>query len=209
MTETATTTAPHTVAGRDVQTGQTIKDQGRWYTIQQFISNKLWDGTDMRVADALDAAGKVQRVCVFDGDTYPLRQAGKAAPIIIKIRTRRGDVQTVEITYRKRSWGGWRVVRADNGRELGWLTRNDDGWSAHVASSAFRGDTIDDEGDCLDDVPLCLFNGENALAAMAIGWPQAKREDAVEGLIRWLANERATALGFGPHHLVTKWADRH
>ena len=199
-----------TVAGRDVEAGQTIKDKNRWYAIQEWVSNPLWDGTDMRVADALDAAGKTQRVPVFDGDIYPLRTAGRAAPVIIRTRDGLGKEITVEIAYRKRSYGGWLVVRADNGRELGWLTTRggSSGWSAHVSSVAFRGDTIDDTGDILDNVPQRLFHGEDSFRSVEIGWPQETREQAAEYLVRWLAKERATALGYGRHPEVTRWEDR-
>ena len=199
-----------TVAGRDVEAGQTIKDKNRWYAIQEWVSNPLWDGTDMRVADALDAAGKTQRVPVFDGDIYPLRTAGRAAPVIIRTRDGRGGEITVEIAYRKREYGGWHVVRADNGRQLGWLTTRvgSSGWSAHVDSAAFRGDTVNDTGDLLDDVPLYLFNGEDSVRSREIGWPERTREDAAEQLVAWLARKRATALGYGRHPEVTRWEDR-
>jgi hypothetical protein len=45
---------------------------------------------------------------------------------------------------------GWYVVRADNGRHLGWICKQDDGeykgtWSVRVESSAFRGAGVDDD----------------------------------------------------------------
>src|SRR5262249_11386347 len=71
----------------------------------------------------------------------------------------------LEVRFTRRSWGGWNVVRADNGRQLGWLFKTNDSkiWEARVNHSVFRGDNIDDEGYLLDEVPTWLTNSRTSM----------------------------------------------
>jgi hypothetical protein len=200
-----------TAAGRDVAIGQTIKDKGRWYTVVRWVKNPLWDDTDMRVAEATDARGEEKCVSIFDGDIYPLRTAGQAAPVLITVRDWRegGRDVTIEIRYRKRSYGGWDVVRADNGRLLGWLYQGhgERDWDAYVSSSAFRGASADDTGHSLDYVPFYLFNGRSEAESNRIGL-DSKRDGAAELIVHRLVDKGAPAAGFGAHYDVHHWADR-
>jgi hypothetical protein len=199
------------VTGRDAQVGQTVKETGRWYTIREFLDNPLFEGRDLRVAEATDAAGSEKRIVLFDGDHYPLRVDGQPAPVLITVRDwhEGGNDITVEIRYRKRSLGGWDVVRADNGRQLGWLYKGygEDVWSAYVSSAAFRGASADDTGDSLDYVPLYLFNGRSEIQSNRIG-VDAKRDLAAELIVRHLVDKGAPAAGFDAHYDVRRWADR-
>lgn len=116
-----------------------------------------------------------------------------------------------EIAYRftRRSYGGWNVVRADNGRSLGWLCRRSDesDWSVHVSSSAFRGTGPDDEGDILDYVPGDLHKGENPCQSRALTYTRT-RDEAAQELVWYLNREMAPAVGHGEHYRVQKWSDR-
>jgi hypothetical protein len=107
----------------------------------------------------------------------------------------------IDVRFTKRGYGGWLIKRADNGRTLGWVTRVDGRmWDAHVSASAFRGETIDDEGDVLDSVPGYLFNGEG-LSSRSIA-VCATREDAAYEVVTWLRRKQAPALGYGRHYAV-------
>lgn len=119
----------------------------------------------------------------------------------------------LEVRLVKRTYGGWHVVRADNNRELGWLTKGkfDDGspcWEARVASAAFRGDGPDDEGYILDDVPLHLFNGRDSLTCDPVGYGRT-RQEAAEELFYHLRKHEAPAVGFGRKYSVKRWHDSH
>jgi hypothetical protein len=199
-----------TVKGRDAQIGQTVKDSGRWYQLAELIENPLFADRDLRVFDATDARGETKRVVLFDDDVYPLRGADKApAATVITIADflDHSNDFTVEIAYRKRSYGGWEVVRADNGRRLGWLCKDDEGWSAYVSSDAFRGDSADDRGESLDEVPLYLFGGQCQVVSDRIAF-EATRDDAAGQIVRRLHKYSAPALGFGRRYDVRRWADR-
>lgn len=116
--------------------------------------------------------------------------------------------------FAKRSIGGWLVVRADNGRTLGWVYRMHSGvnaglWSAHVSPGAFRGADMDDEGDLMDRVPAFMFNGtgDNQLEARSIFYVE-KRTDAAAAIVGQLVRERAPAVGFGRHPSVRQYRTR-
>lgn len=114
-------------------------------------------------------------------------------------------IETVDVKFTKRTYGGWIVRRADNNRPLGWLTRDETGWEARLDSSAFRGTGKDDLGDVLDDVPGWLHNGEaNGLVSRSIGTFPNREEAAWEICWRLIRNE-APAMGFGPHYAVKTW----
>jgi hypothetical protein len=198
-----------TITGRDVQVGQTIKDTGRWYTVTEFDTPDDWTGShDLRLAWCATSSGAQARLVIFDGDQYATREPGKAAPVVITIRDHAtGTDVTVEIGYRRRSYGGWNVTRADNGRVLGWVCHGEHGWSAHVAASAFKGDGPAGEGDLLDEVPLRLFRGDHQLSSRSIG-TETKRDDAAEMIIRQLVDYSAPGAGFGARYDVRRWADR-
>lgn len=119
-----------------------------------------------------------------------------------------------EIAYRftRRSYGGWNVVRADNGRSLGWLCRTTDEfgdqcWSVHVSSSAFRGTGPNDTGDLLDSIPGDLHRGDNSCQSRSIALVRTRDEGAQE-LVWYLNREMAPAVGHGPHYRVRRWVDR-
>lgn len=119
----------------------------------------------------------------------------------------------LEIRFTKREYGGWNVVRADNGRLLGWLCKGkfDDGkpcWNAYLSSTAFQGDGPDDKGYVLDEVPLHLFRGKNEFTSECITWEDT-REWAATEIFRHLFRNQAPAVGFGRHYAVKRWHDTH
>lgn len=114
------------------------------------------------------------------------------------------------VRFTKRREGGWYVVRADNGRILGWMTKETFGeykgqWAAHVARTAFLGRDVDDEGDMMDQVPLRLFFGKDQFHSAVLGHND-DRYHAAYGIVLHLAHEGATALGYGPHPQVHEYA---
>jgi hypothetical protein len=116
--------------------------------------------------------------------------------------------RNIEIKFVKRTYGGYRIVRADNGRDLGWVTPGDTSkWQGYVASSAFRGISADDEGDILDDVPLHLFNGRDAVSANPSAHGRT-REEVADEIVYRLVREHAPAVGFGAHFGVTPYRPR-
>lgn len=120
--------------------------------------------------------------------------------------------KVVLVRYTKRSIGGWYVVRADNGRVLGWTLKNTAGefkesWTCHVNAGAFRGVDVDDEGDVMDYVPERLFNGKNQLHSKAIDFSK-DRGGAAATIVSHLAHNGATALGFGEHPGVRMYRTR-
>lgn len=119
----------------------------------------------------------------------------------------------LEVRFTKRSWGGWNVVRADNGRELGWLAKGkfDNGkpcWNAYIDIAAFRGAGKDDEGYVLDEVPLRLARYQTEIKAEAIAYEETREEGACE-IFQHLYRNEAPAVGFGRHHSVKRWHDTH
>jgi hypothetical protein len=109
---------------------------------------------------------------------------------------------------------GWYVVRADNGRQLGWICREERGdhkgtWSIRVCDSAFKGDSVDDPGNALDRVPHHLYNGvdDGAGSANPIGYAH-DRADAAAEIVARLVQRRAPAVGYGPRDDVTVYHSR-
>lgn len=118
-----------------------------------------------------------------------------------------GARRTLDVRYARREYGGWLIRRADNGRLLGWAVKSTDGkeWHGYVADDPFRGDDVNDEGYYLDDVP-------GYLTKRGDGWHTITgdtRAEVAETIISCLCREKAPALGFGRHYLVTRrYADR-
>lgn len=124
-------------------------------------------------------------------------------------RTDAGDWVTSEheVRFTRRGSGGWFVVRADNGRHLGWLYSNRSDhpkpvWEARVPSGAFRGETIDDEGNILDAVPTYLTNSDNQMTGFRPVGFGSTREEATSELLYHLHQNHAPALGYGAHPAV-------
>lgn len=201
-----------TVNGRDVRVGQTVKDEGRWFTITGFDETNPFVSEGVRVAKVTLAGGKTGCRAILDEIAYPVRVAGGGrAATVIQFHDYDAKQEIVyQVRYVKREYGGWTLVRADNGRHLGWVAKRygTSDWSAHVDPTAFKGTGPDDEGDLLDKVDLHLFNGESQLASRSIG-VESKRDDAAEMIIRRLHERHAPALGFGQHYGVRRWADQH
>lgn len=111
-------------------------------------------------------------------------------------------VKTIDVRYTRRDWGGWHICRADNGRVLGWAVKSMDGkeWHGYVADGPFRGDDANDEGDVMDRVPETLTRRGNGWDTMT----GTTRLDIAEGIVSWLCRQKAPALGFGRHYLVTR-----
>lgn len=108
--------------------------------------------------------------------------------------------------------GGWSVVRADNGRHLGWVCQPALGdhpkwvrWQARVAEEAFIGDGPDDTGHVMDKVPEWLLGAGGRGAVIGEG---RNRDEAVFELLMWLDGKWAPAVGHGRHGEVRRWADR-
>ena len=120
----------------------------------------------------------------------------------------------MDVTYRKRGYGGWYVTRADNGRQLGWLCRTTGTasgmplWAARISESAFRGTGPGDEGDVLDTVPPHLSSSNTDGTVDAIGYGRT-RQVAAEELLSELLRRHAPAVGYPAHHQVRRWADRY
>lgn len=127
--------------------------------------------------------------------------AGRYVVILVRFEYRR---------YNGTKIGGWNVVRADNGRLLGWTCKQETGdfkgrWSVHVASAVFRGDGPDFDGNVMDRVPSHLYHGEPANPSIAnpIEYNES-RFWAAYSLVCHLVRERARAvIGEGPDYRVT------
>lgn len=148
-------------------------------------------------------------VTVTDYDGTFDREAGRYPEFSVEVRfTTRTFTGT---DGAKVKIGGYNVVRADNGRNLGWVTKSEDGtWAARVAQGAFRGEGIDDQGDVLDSVDDYAINMERAHVNGALPGQRpvsidSSRAYAAEGVVRWLLARRAPALGFGRHYAVKRW----
>lgn len=201
-----------TVTGCDVRPGQTVKDEGRWFTVMEFDDSNPFAREGVRVAKVTLAGGKDGYRAILDEIAYPVRVAGGGrAATVIQFRDYDAKQEVVyQVRYVKREYGGWTLVRADNGRHLGWLVKSygTEDWSAHVNASAFKGTGPDDEGHLLDKVDTHLFNGKSQCVSESIGL-DSKRDQAAELIIRRLHEKRAPALGFaGPHWGVSRWEDR-
>jgi hypothetical protein len=130
------------------------------------------------------------------------------------------DATGTDTPYRfvRRMWkgepiGGWSVVRADNGRYLGWLRRPAAiysswvRWEVRVHEEAFRGDGPDNTGELLDKVPDWLLRGHYCDDTTVVGGGRTRDEAAFE-LLLWLDDKHAPAVGYGQHPEVCRWADR-
>ncbi|MBF9135278.1 hypothetical protein I0C86_41240 [Plantactinospora sp. S1510] len=154
---------------------------------------------DMRCYDGL---------CLHNEATPPL-PAGVSAVVVRDWRSTtaaRGLV--VLIRFTRREWGGWHVVRADNGRGLGWAVREEFGeyagqWLAYVGSDAFRGTGPDDLGHVLDAVPSHLHRSPDgsSVTSGVVDYADT-RFWAAFALVSELVREQAPAVGFGPHGAV-------
>ncbi|MFY1595538.1 hypothetical protein [Micromonospora sp. WMMD737] len=118
------------------------------------------------------------------------------------------------VRFTRRKWGGWYVVRADNGRDLGWADRVTAGehaglWSARVCSSAFRGRGPDDTGDLLDRVEPRLHRGEHGrpFVSRAIDYADT-RAQAAWSIVAHLVREHAPAAGYPRHYGVELYRTR-
>jgi hypothetical protein len=121
--------------------------------------------------------------------------------------TQRLTYTTVEIRFERRDYGGWYLVRADNQRKLGWLYRSttERKWTAYVSASAFRGSSLDDEGDVLDTVDPWVAG---TIAEARLVGTDSSRTDAAESLVAYLVNHAATAITGEPSHYCTTYASR-
>lgn len=151
-------------------------------------------------------------MCEHD-EKPPALPAGARVAVSLDFDTAPSREVVVLFRFRRREYGGWNVVRADNGRLLGWTVRNDlDGeykglWSAHVNPTAFRGGDLDDEGDLLDRVPEHLFRGYAPFKSKNIGY-QLTRDRAAETIIGYLVSGHAPAVGYGRHPAVEEYYAR-
>jgi len=118
---------------------------------------------------------------------------------------------TVPVVRRKREHGGWLLVHAETGRELGWMCRsqNSNLWEVRVCPGAFRGDA-DSEGNVLDTVPSHLYSGDPSNPSFRCFPIQSVRtlDKAAEILLSHLVYRRAPGIGFGPHPEVRTWESR-
>ena len=118
----------------------------------------------------------------------------------------------LEVKYTKREFGGYYVCRADNGRQLGWVFKQSEfgakpgSWDAYPSSSAFRGDSLDDEGDLLDHVDEWVVGTIGQARRVASEFES--RADAAQQLLYYLADNRATALTGESSYYCTPWKSR-
>ncbi|WP_431728531.1 hypothetical protein [Verrucosispora sp. TAA-831] len=152
--------------------------------------------------------------CYYDslcphGTPPPPMPAGVIALVGSDHRRRPATHIVVLVRFKRRQWGGWSIVRADNGRLLGWTDKVTSGehggrWSAHVTSNAFRGDGPDNEGELLDTVQYRLYNGDpnNSLVSNPIDYGD-RRMDAAEAIVQHLVEMHAPAVGYPRHYGVT------
>jgi hypothetical protein len=113
---------------------------------------------------------------------------------------------SLEVRFQPRSYGGYEVQRADNGRSLGWVIKREKyekypgKWEAHISSGAFRGTGPDDKGDPLDSVPESYDYRGAAMNELS-----STREGAAEVIYSHLVQKRAPAVGYGERYGVTKY----
>lgn len=108
----------------------------------------------------------------------------------------------IAVVFKPRMVGDFRqgsyMLRADNRRHLGWVIKDAKKpslWTWRVASDAFRGDGVDDTGLVTDEVPNFLTRSGAGYARPA----HCGRQSAAEGLVRFLVDNRAPAVGYGRH----------
>lgn len=119
---------------------------------------------------------------------------------------------TVPVRWKRREYGGWKLVHAETGRTLGWIVRNYDKprvWDVRMCSTPFRGDGLADGGDILDRVPYYLYNGDSGDAHVSYAFSWTKdRWDAAFNIVWTLVNRRAPGVGFPRHPEVVPWKSR-
>lgn len=223
---TATTaTSPAVKTGDQLTTGDTFKDRGKWHTATgpswiPDIGGRPWPAArEIPVGDDPGDGYGRPTVLVFTDQVYPLKGA-KGTPLTVTTWPRGGQAVPVTtlVTYQRGEDGErWNIRLAANGRLLGWAWpersygegrdwRKVTGWSAHVASDAFRGAGPDDEGHVMDDVPGYLYGGGSGRSdAIATGC--RTRDDAAEEILRRLHDKAAPALGYGRHYAVKVYDD--
>lgn len=133
----------------------------------------------------------------------------------ITVQAADGAEHIVDVRYRLRTPGGradgWYVVRADNGRTLGWVTQDDaprllraERWGGRISDEAFRGAGVEDTGHVLDRVP-----GELTLRVVGNRHDtvtrKETRDEAALDIVAWLVDHRAPAVGFPAHPAVITW----
>jgi hypothetical protein len=123
-----------------------------------------------------------------------------------------GDID-IPVRWKRREWGGWTLVHAKTGRNLGWIVRDTDdsrAWAIRLCSQAFRGDEHAD-GDILDVVPARLYDGDphNSLASHCVNTVRTRWE-AAHVILSMLVRRAAPAVGFPRHPQVdTSRSDRY
>jgi hypothetical protein len=139
--------------------------------------------------EPLTIPGGIEVILSTDTDAHPMREVA------------------VLIRFTKREYGGWHVVRADNGRVLGWVVKVEYGeyageWSAHVSATAFRGDGPDFDGSVLDRVPSYLHNGNPDGGSRTISYDR-QRVYAASSIVHHLVRYHAPAVGYDERTDVT------
>lgn len=104
---------------------------------------------------------------------------------------------SVDVKFTRRDCGGWYVTRRDNGRHLGWVVLNTwtdpkrATWESYPSSSAFRGESLADEGDLLDHVDSFVVGGIVHARRVAV---DETRQEAAHSLLAYLVRNVATAV---------------
>ncbi|WBB94132.1 hypothetical protein [Verrucosispora sp. WMMC514] len=156
-------------------------------------------------------------LCYYDmcphGTPLPSLPAGVIALAVPDLKSRPPREVVVLVSFKRREWG-WGIVRADNGRLLGWTAKVSAGehagrWSAHVASGAFRGDGPDNDGDILDEVHHYLHNGvpNNSFVSNPIDYHE-RRADAAHTVVAHVVYKQAPAVGYPRHPQVRPYRTR-
>ena len=116
---------------------------------------------------------------------------------------------SLDVRFTKRHYGGYYVVRADNGRKLGWVYHNenfDEGkWSSYVSVEAFCGSSLEDTGDLLDHVDEMIVG---TLGHAHRTGRDSPRQEAAESLLTHLFRYRATAVTGEASYYCTPWKSR-
>lgn len=147
-------------------------------------------------------------VGLCDHGTPPPDLPVGVVPLVVRDRSA-GRHRVHLVRYTRRRGGGYNVVRADNGRCLGWVVRASAGehqgtWSVHVHSGAFLGVGPDDLGNLLDHVAPHLYGSTSGEEAFSPPVDRCdRRDDAAWTLVARLVDNRAPALGY-PRHPLTR-----
>lgn len=134
--------------------------------------------------------------------------------IVTRAWARRDGTSRVTLVRYRKGDRRWNVVRADNERVLGWVCKQEYGegeyagqWEPRINSAAFRGTSVGDEGDLLDQVPDWRFKGDGNGGSRSLNYEDS-RFWAARAIIDHLDDNAATALGHGPHPNVVVWRTR-